>query len=273
MTSEAQARVRTAGSGSDTVATGPADARTAPMLWAAMPRLATDHAPEGFEETREALLDIAGRSVIPAPFLAARALEVTMGTDWSVRRAAMEALLRRAKSVDKEELAAVSVPPKGNPFGNYSVARLSASARRRKDPRPYATHSWNSANRRRAVPKAISERRRALRFRAPARALDRVLDFALRSLHSPHGAPSGWCSCVATGYLPRMGPVFQLTLRNRSISLCFPSADRELHPTQLHLGRAFRARRPSRWRTRCLCDPWDDPHEGLHYQRKAYYLR
>src|SRR5205085_902375 len=90
--------------------------------WAAMPRLATDHAPEGFEETWEALLDLAGRPLIPAPLLAARALEVTMGADWPVRRAAMEALLRRAKSVDREELAAVSVPPRGSPFGNYSVA-------------------------------------------------------------------------------------------------------------------------------------------------------
>src|ERR1051326_9631788 len=92
----------------------PADAAGRQMLWAAMPRLATNHAPEAFEETWEALLDLAGRPLIPAPLLAARALEVTAGTDWPVRRAAMEALLRRAKSVDKEELAVVNVPPKGS---------------------------------------------------------------------------------------------------------------------------------------------------------------
>ena len=50
----------------------------------------------------------------------------------------MEALLRRVKSVDREELTTVTVPPRGSPFGNYSVARASTGTRGRKDPRPYA---------------------------------------------------------------------------------------------------------------------------------------
>ena len=77
-----------------------------------------------------------------------------------------------------------------------------------------------------------SKCRRVLRFRASTNALDRALDISSGALDSRrHGAPSGWCSCFATGYLPRMSPFFQPTRRNRSISLCFSSADRELHPT------------------------------------------
>jgi hypothetical protein len=68
-----------------------------------MPRLGTDSVPEGFEETWEALIDLAVRPLVPAPLLAAQALEVTRGADWPVRRAAMEALLRRAKSAESEE--------------------------------------------------------------------------------------------------------------------------------------------------------------------------
>ena len=103
-----------------------------------MPRLGTDNAPEGFEETWEALTDLAVRPLVPAAFLAAQALEVTRGADWPVRRAAMEALLRRAKSAENEELAAVGVPARGRPFGSYTVARSAADSRRRKDQRPYA---------------------------------------------------------------------------------------------------------------------------------------
>ncbi len=103
-----------------------------------MPRLGTDNAPEGFEETWEALTDLAAKPLVPAAFLAAQALEVTRGTDWPVRRAAMEALLRRAKSAENEELAAVGVPAGGRPFGTYTVARPAAHSRRRKDQRPYA---------------------------------------------------------------------------------------------------------------------------------------
>jgi superfamily II DNA or RNA helicase len=105
-----------------------------------MPRLGTDNFPEGFEETWQALLDFAVRPLVPAPLLAAQALEVTRGADWPVRRAAMEALLRRAKSAENEQLAAVGVPARGRPFGNYTVARPAAGSRRRKDQRPYAVY-------------------------------------------------------------------------------------------------------------------------------------
>ena len=88
-----------------------------------MPRLGTDNVPEGFEETWQALVDLAVRPPVPAALLAAQALEVTRGADWPVRRAAMEALLRRAKSAESEELAAVGVPARGRPFGSYTVAR------------------------------------------------------------------------------------------------------------------------------------------------------
>jgi superfamily II DNA or RNA helicase len=105
-----------------------------------MPRLGTDNVPEGFEETWQALVDLAVRPLVPAALLAAQALEVTRGADWPVRRAAMEALLRRAKSAESEELAAVGVPARGRPFGRYTVARPAAHSRRRKDQRPYAVH-------------------------------------------------------------------------------------------------------------------------------------
>ena len=103
-----------------------------------MPRLRTDSVPEGFEETWQALIDLAVRPLVPAPLLAAQALEVTRGADWPVRRAAMEALLRRAKSAESEELSAVGVPARGRPFGSYTVARAALHSRRRKDQRPYA---------------------------------------------------------------------------------------------------------------------------------------
>jgi len=103
-----------------------------------MPRLGTDSVPEGFEETWEALINLAVRSLVPAPLLAAQALEVTRDADWPVRRAAMEALLRRAKSAESEELSAVGVPARGRPFGSYTVARPAAHSQRRKDQRPYA---------------------------------------------------------------------------------------------------------------------------------------
>lgn len=105
-----------------------------------MPRLGTDNVPEGFEETWEALIDLAARPLVPAPLLAAQTLQVTRGADWPVRRAAMEALLRRAKSAEHEELAAVGAPARGRPFGSYTVARPAADSRRRKDQRPYAVH-------------------------------------------------------------------------------------------------------------------------------------
>ncbi len=105
-----------------------------------MPRLGTDHVPEGFEETWQALIDLAAKPLVPAPLLAAQALEVTRGADWPVRRAAMEALLRRAKSAEHEGLAAVGVPARGRPFGSYTVARPAANARRRKEQRPYGVH-------------------------------------------------------------------------------------------------------------------------------------
>jgi hypothetical protein len=95
-----------------------------------MPWLGTDSVPEGFEETWEALIDIAVKPLVPAALLAAQALEVTRGSDWPVRRAAMEALLRRAKSAESEELAAVGAPARGRPFGSYTVARPAADSRR-----------------------------------------------------------------------------------------------------------------------------------------------
>jgi superfamily II DNA or RNA helicase len=105
-----------------------------------MARLGTDDVPEGFEETWEALIELAARPLVPAPLLAAQALEVTRDADWPVRRAAMEALLRRAKSAENEALAAVGVPARGSPFGSYTVARAAAHSQRRKDQRPYAVY-------------------------------------------------------------------------------------------------------------------------------------
>lgn len=103
-----------------------------------MSRLTTDSAPASHQETWEALVDLGGRALVPAPFLAAQVLRVARDADWPVRRAAMEALLRRVKSAEAEELTVVSVPPRRSPFGSYTVARAAGKGRRRKAPRPYA---------------------------------------------------------------------------------------------------------------------------------------
>jgi len=76
--------------------------------------------------------------------------------------------------------------------------------------------------------------RHFLALRDRGRRLHCALDLSARKLDTArHGVLSGWCSCFATGYLPELSPYFQPTRANRSISLCFSSADRELHPIDI----------------------------------------
>ena len=81
-----------------------------------MPRLGMDNVPEGFEETWEALIDLAVRPLVPAALLAAQAIEVTRGADWPVRRAAMEALLYTRSGPFKHAVT-VKIPPWCWPIG------------------------------------------------------------------------------------------------------------------------------------------------------------
>jgi len=70
---------------------------------------------------------------IPAETLAGLAMSVTEGADWPVRRAALEAGLRRVASCASDELRVASRPSKGEPFGAYRTRRRGGR------PRPHTT--------------------------------------------------------------------------------------------------------------------------------------
>jgi superfamily II DNA or RNA helicase len=67
----------------------------------------------------------AGRHAIgvPAELLARQALRVTAGTDFTVARDALDALVRRAQAVERDELVIVRRPAKGAATGGYRVGR------------------------------------------------------------------------------------------------------------------------------------------------------
>jgi superfamily II DNA or RNA helicase len=101
-------------------------------------------APRDFQETWDALIDIAGRGAgVPPALLAAQVFRVTGGADWPVRRAAMEALIRRARSAQGEQLVVASGPGRGQIWGRYAVGRAAAGSgergrRKARAPRPYS---------------------------------------------------------------------------------------------------------------------------------------
>ncbi len=109
--------------------------------------------PRTMEETLSELGSMAARRTgrIPAQFIARRVVAVTEGGDWPLRRAAMEAVLRRCKFGNRDGLV-VTRAPAGSVFGSYVTGRTgtpggAATVRRRgarksgrdAPPRPYRT--------------------------------------------------------------------------------------------------------------------------------------
>ena len=95
----------------------------------------TDAGPADDAEAYRVLLSLAHRKTgaIPAPLLVGHVLSVTRGADWPVRRAAMEALLRRCGFGKQDRLEVASSPRGGAPFGLYATRRAGSTAR------PYTT--------------------------------------------------------------------------------------------------------------------------------------
>jgi len=85
-------------------------------------------------EARLVLSDLARRRTgrIPPERIAEHVLAITDGADFTVRRAALEALLRRRAAAEREQLR-IAERPKGGVFGEYSTRRPGSEAR------PYRT--------------------------------------------------------------------------------------------------------------------------------------
>ena len=94
--------------------------------------------PRSTDEALDALVQIAGRRTypIPADLLARHALELPGEWDWPVRRAALEALLRRLASARLQGVA-VARGPRRNPWGRYVLARPAGEAL------PYEVHLFS----------------------------------------------------------------------------------------------------------------------------------
>ncbi len=86
--------------------------------------MALTDSPGNDAEAYETLVQIAGRRTlhIPADLLARCVLALPGGWDWPVRRAALEAILRRVASIRTQEIAIVE-GPRGGPWGRYVLGR------------------------------------------------------------------------------------------------------------------------------------------------------
>ena len=102
-----------------------------------------DETPSDLEETRAALGELARRKGgdLPPKLLTGLVLAVTEETDWPTRRAAMEALLRRAAFAERDELVIDATPGGGLVHGVYRLkGRPSRDGHaRRRTARPYQT--------------------------------------------------------------------------------------------------------------------------------------
>lgn len=76
-------------------------------------------------EAYRSLLDLCRRHTgsIPAPVLVRHVLSIAGEADWPVQRAALEALLRRLDSVEKDRLQIATRPPGGKVLGRYETKR------------------------------------------------------------------------------------------------------------------------------------------------------
>lgn len=95
------------------------------------------------EETRAWLLERAHKKFgsIPSELIVEHVLSTCVGADFPVRRAALEALVRRMDNAEREGIH-VTVAPEGTPWGEYQVAKMPEpknGSRRRREPRPYVT--------------------------------------------------------------------------------------------------------------------------------------
>ncbi len=103
-----------------------------------------EYLPQSESEARAILGELARRrsGEFPPDLLVQQALAVTEGTDWSSRRAALDALLRRLGFAQRDELSIVERPRDGGAFGLYGLAgkRMDGGAQsKRRVARPYRT--------------------------------------------------------------------------------------------------------------------------------------
>src|SRR5438874_888180 len=84
--------------------------------------------PEDDSETSRVLLSMAHRKTgrIPGDLLVRHVLSVTAGGDWPLRRGAMEAVLRRCKSVEDGCFSVKSQSVRRGALGEFTVGRKSA---------------------------------------------------------------------------------------------------------------------------------------------------
>jgi superfamily II DNA or RNA helicase len=103
-------------------------------------RMLADGTPDTLDETFAALCDLAHRKVAPLKpdWAAAQVLTVTAGADYSVRRAALDALVRRLRFAERDGLKVVERPGR-SVLGRYVTGRAGGDAR------PYATELWGIA--------------------------------------------------------------------------------------------------------------------------------
>ncbi|MEP6653908.1 MAG: DEAD/DEAH box helicase [Myxococcales bacterium] len=98
-----------------------------------------------FQTTFDELSDLARRRLgkVPAELMAAQVIAMTEGADFPVRRAAMEAVVRRYRFGRRDELTVVERPTGGRSLGRYATAGRSDGAgkrgRKRAETRPYRT--------------------------------------------------------------------------------------------------------------------------------------
>jgi hypothetical protein len=126
---------------------GPAPGRLLP-LGTLKQVLRGERAPADLAETREVLLEMARRRSgrLPAAILVDQVLKVTDGTDWSCRRAAMDALLRRVGFAQRDGLTIAERPAGHAVLGRYGLASSADSstskARKATTLRPYRTEIY-----------------------------------------------------------------------------------------------------------------------------------
>lgn len=87
--------------------------------------------PDDRLEAYDTLVQLARRKTgnIPPELLASHVVDIYREADWSVLRAAMEAMLRRVDTARNDELRVASHPAGGSPFGSYRTRRRRAAAR------------------------------------------------------------------------------------------------------------------------------------------------
>ena len=100
-----------------------------------MPEVAATNDSEAYQ----VLVQMAGRRTLPVPgdLIARHVLALQGSWDWPVRRAAMEAVLRRFGSVRGQEIAVLEAPEKG-PWGRYRLGRAGADGAL-----PYDVRLWS----------------------------------------------------------------------------------------------------------------------------------